>query len=141
MKKFLRLFAFALLLPVVVSCGDATGPEEDITGTYNLETVDGKSLPAVVEDSPGFRVEILSMTMVLNQDNTFTLDEAYRFTEGGEQNEVNESSDGSWERQGDTVIFRSEIDDDMTGRLGRGTITFTFEGNGANHTLVFRKGT
>ena len=58
--------ALALLGPFFGAC-DSTGPES-ITGTYQLTTVLGTTVPAVVIQFPDYKLEILEGSATLNAD-------------------------------------------------------------------------
>ncbi len=63
MKRFLGV---VLVTAMVTACSDAFSPE-GVAGVYNLETVDGQSLPVTVAG-----VNHTAESISLNADGTFT---------------------------------------------------------------------
>ena len=63
MKRFL---AVVLATAMVTACSNAFSPE-GVAGVYNLETVEGQSLPVTVGG-----VNLTAMSITLNADGTFT---------------------------------------------------------------------
>jgi len=115
MKKSLRLFALALLLPVFASCGDATSPEEEgITGTYTLQTVSNNPLPAVLEEGQYGPVMAHTILLTLREGGVFTTDEMYQAQSGDRAVKITQEKTGTWQRNGDTVSF-SQIQREYTG--------------------------
>src|SRR5438105_15543976 len=69
----MRRFLLAGLAMLLVACGGSTaaGPET-LSGTYTLRTVDGKTVPAVVFQDSQERDEVLSGSITLSSDKSWS---------------------------------------------------------------------
>ncbi|MEX1187286.1 MAG: hypothetical protein WEA80_11910 [Gemmatimonadaceae bacterium] len=137
MRKFMKVAAIAVLGLVAACGGDGDGINEpaSIAGTYNLQTLDGQSLPVVVFDEPGFRLEIVSGNFVLAASRTFTTSVVFRITEDNAVTTESESFNGTYTVTGSTVNFTYSDGDTDSATLAGNTLTFTDGGS----TAVFRK--
>lgn len=135
------LLAFAVLFAVVLSaCGggdDSTGPgSANISGTYTLRTINGRSLPATVFQAGADRVEVLSGNVTLTDGGTYTTQNTVRTTFGGVASTESETDAGTYTRSGTALTFRSSDDGTtVSGTVSNGAITVVFEGLSA----VYRK--
>lgn len=130
-----RALVLALLAFVfVAACGDSTAPKENFAGAYPLRTINGASLP-YVETFEGTRFELLSQTITLLEDGTFTVTGSVRFTEGTLTQTENFSERGTFTRNGPAITFIVPGESSISGTLVNEAITFSSEGL----TYVFRK--
>ncbi|MEX0908151.1 MAG: lipocalin family protein, partial [Gemmatimonadaceae bacterium] len=106
-----------------------------IAGTYNLQTLDGQSLPVVVFDEPGFKLEVVSGNFVLAANRTFTTNVVFRITADNEVSTEAESFSGTYTVSGSTVTFTYSDGDTDSATLAGDTLTFSDGGS----TAVFRK--
>ena len=107
MKATARLIL--LLLPLaVVACDSGTGPDDEpaITGTYDLQTVNGV-LPYILFEEGAERLEILQGRVTLRADSSFTDIVDFRFTEEGQVAVVADTIEGRWSRTGMAVTFQA----------------------------------
>jgi hypothetical protein len=86
-RKLIGVFALTLALALpLAGCSDATSPEEGIEGVYTLQTVNGGTLPWYAGDFAGqtgsIRVDVVSGSVTLLADGTFTDKTTFRLTEG-----------------------------------------------------------
>jgi hypothetical protein len=107
-----------LVLPLLAlaACDDGWGVW-GVGGTYQLEAVNGRNIPAVVFERVGrddFQVAVVNGELRLRGDNSFRLDIMYRETEPGTETEYGTSLAGRWERHDDLVVL--EYVDPGTGR-------------------------
>lgn len=58
------------------------GPAPTIFGRYSLRSVDGEAVPVIMSEVPNFKLEIMTGTILLNNDNTFTDSTELRRTDG-----------------------------------------------------------
>ena len=116
------------------ACGDSTDPDS-IAGTYNLQTVDGESLPIILGGGGDNMVELASAFERLNDDGTFLESSTFRLTEDGDVSTDVETSDGSWTQSGTAITFTYTGGGTFTGSISGNTLTTTQQG----FTLVFRK--
>ncbi|HYD53081.1 MAG TPA: hypothetical protein VEA99_10650 [Gemmatimonadaceae bacterium] len=105
------LAALALVISVA-ACSDITGPGS--TGTYDLETVNGRSLPFVVRSEIGYRLELTRSTLTLERDGSYTSTFTWRETENGQSFTDTERYSGTYERRGDDLWLYDDFDGSTT---------------------------
>jgi hypothetical protein len=70
----------------LVACSDSTGPDQnELAGSYTLLTIDGASLPVVVDQVGEDKAEVTMGTVTLDEDGTFGDATELRITEAGGQ--------------------------------------------------------
>lgn len=132
--RFVRL---VLTAAVFAGCGgdSATGPGS-ITGTYELQTVDGDPLPYVVVQIGADRLEITGGRITLNADNTFSDRLEFRLVEDGETTDPDpETVTGTYQASGSSVTLTYPGGETSTVTVSGGTLTQSVEGI----TFVYRK--
>lgn len=138
MNRFARvLTCFSLF--VAASCGgrDSTSPETaGIAGSYALQTVNGAALPFFVLQIGSDKIEVLSETVTLSHDGTFTQQGSLRITENGAVSTDNFTEVGSYTRNGTglDLVFSSD-ETTGTGTISGNTITVGISGV----SLVYRR--
>jgi hypothetical protein len=139
MAQFLRNTLRAGMLAVVLAaCSDSTGPDtDDLVGSYDLITIDGASLPVIVDQIGEDKLEITMGTVTLDEDGTFGDATELRITEGGVVTTEVQSTQGTWTLSGSTVTF---VPNDGSGNYtmtwnGQLRLTQLFEG----FTLVYER--
>jgi hypothetical protein len=122
MAQFLRNTLRAGVLAVALAgCSDSTGPDtDDLVGSYDLITIDGASLPVIVDQIGEDKAEITMGTVTLDEDGTFGDVTELRITEGGVVTTEVVSTQGTWTVSGSTVTF---VPND-----GSGNYTMTWDG-------------
>ena len=136
-----KLFGMLALAGAVAlgGCGDddGTGPDNNIEGTYTLETIEGEELPVTVIDFEGYSLVVLSGSVRLMDDNEFTASLTFRETFEGETDTYSETDSGTWSRSGNSITFKyedAELEDDVA-TYSDGRLTLEAEGL----TLIFEK--
>ena len=140
MAHFLRntLRAGAIAVALAACSGDSTGPDsDDLVGSYDLITIDGASLPVIVDQIGEDKAEITMGTVTLDEDGTFGDATELRITEGGVVSTEVQSTQGTWMVSGSTVTF---VPNDGTGTYsmtwnGQLRLTQIFQG----FTLVYER--
>jgi hypothetical protein len=127
---FILLCAFAW-----VGCGDDSTEPQDISGRYELRTVNGSNLPYTVIQVGNSRVEILSGFLNLNGDGTFSSSLTTRTTQGTSTSTTSDTGSGTWTQTGNQLSFRESDGTQATGVLSGTQITSVVE----NVSLVFSK--
>lgn len=143
MQKVGRIFGLVALvvgLGFFGACGGddngGTSPNGDsVFGTYNLVEAAGKSIPAVIEEEPGYTFEITGGSVRLNDDDTFSFRLQLRETENGQTATQEVLETGSFSRTGSQINLNSQEMGTVTASLSGGRITVIFEGV----TLIFQK--
>ena len=125
-------------------------------GTYTLAQVEGRALPAVVEADGACRDELLSGTLTLAADGTWTLETVEReLCEGQPSREDRETERGRYTLSGTAVAFTADddaaddadapadddgadvdIDEPASGTVDGGTLTVRLR---EGQTVVFRR--
>ncbi|HSE51855.1 MAG TPA: hypothetical protein VLB00_06680 [Gemmatimonadales bacterium] len=107
MVQFLRNTLRAGALAVALAaCSDSTGPgTDDLVGSYDLITIDGASLPVIVDQIGEDKAEITMGTVTLDEDGIFGDVTEIRITEGGVVTTEVQSTQGTWTVSGSTVTF------------------------------------
>ena len=89
----------------IAGCGDSgTGPD-DISGRYELMTIDGVMLPFTIIQLGNEFPEVTSGFIQLNSDGTFTSSIIMSSTTAGSTQTVTESENGTWTQYGNQVTF------------------------------------
>jgi hypothetical protein len=139
MAQFLRMALRAgVLMVALAACSDSTGPNSDnLVGSYDLITVDGASLPVIVDQIGEDKAEITMGTVTLDEDGTFGDVTELRITEAGVVTTEVVSTQGTWTVSGSTVTF---VPNDGSGNYsmtwdGQLRLTQLFQG----FTLVYDK--
>ena len=123
-----------LALAAVAACGgdDPPAPRQ-LPGTYPLVSANGRPLPAVVHEEPGYKLEITAGTISLATSGSFSDSYTIRETIDDVVQPIAEiTCYGSWTRSGSTVTL-SEIvtdkcgDDASAAWDGDNTLTVTWD--------------
>jgi hypothetical protein len=128
----------------LAACGSddngSTGPS-DVTGAYNLSTVNSSNLPYTVPNVDGDEI-IQEGQVVLSNDNTYTVQGSGTF-DGSDSQLV--SDHGTYTHSGTHVTFTSEVfSSSYTATVTSTTLTATvpgaiFESTDTSITLLFTK--
>lgn len=140
MGHFLRntLRAGVIAVALAACSGDSTGPDsDDLVGSYDLITIDGASLPVIVDQVGEDKAEITLGTVTLDEDGTFGDATELRLTQGGVVTTEVQSTQGTWTVSGSTVTF---VPNDGSGNYsmtwnGQLRLTQIFQG----FTLVYER--
>lgn len=130
-----KLFVLAALA-FTAACGDSSTSVSSISGTYNLQTVNGSSLPYVFQ-AANPKIEIISEQLVLSSNSTFSLTDQERTTPtGGSPTTQAFTETGTWTLSGSTitVVFASDASR-SSGTVSGNTISIAETG----FNLVFLK--
>lgn len=134
----MRRMLSTIALAAVVGCGGDDSPApRALEGTYPLVTVDGRALPTVVIEVPGYKLEVLSRTITVGANAAFTDSYTIRETEDGVVHPVRTvTCSGSWTRSGNTVTLtetQTTVDCGGIGVAawdGNNTLTIDWESTG-----------
>ena len=132
----LRRSLLSLLLSVgVLSCGDATGPD-DLLGTWRLQSVSGQSLPFILEQDATRKVELTGETVTLLASGRQTMVTSFRVTEGGNVFTESIPAPGNYTVDGSTLLLTFDNDEDKYTALVNGD-TMTIDDIGL--TFLYRR--
>lgn len=125
--------------PVAPTNGNGGGGGGGITGAYNLQTVNGNSLPVVTFQQGNDKQEITAGSVSLNADNTASLSLTIRETVGATVTTQTSTDVGTYAVTGNQVTFTFN-GSTLVAVLNGGTLSFSINQGGASGiTLVFQK--
>ena len=120
MRKNLSFAAALLGILLFGGCrvGDVLGPDSNsISGTYELRTVNGRGLPAVLHQEPGYRLEVLNANFTFSRDGTYSEAGIVREIVNGSASTSSSSTNGYYEYYNGEITFQ-----DNTGRTYYGSV-------------------
>lgn len=127
MRKLIAVLAL-LLLPLSACGGDSTGPDNSFAGSYELRSIGGSPLPFTVIQVGADRLEVVSGTLTINEDGTFSDRATFRITESGNVTTEQEAVAGTYTRNNNAFTFSDTDGDVYSGSLQGNTMTVTVEG-------------
>ena len=129
MRKFLFL-CLALLLPLA-ACGDdgPTDPTQSAVGTYTLVQVNGSPVPALLGQFEEGRIDVLSGTLTLRNDKSYTETVNVRFTPTtGVVQTIPVTENGTFTVTGSTVQFKTSDGETYSGTLSGKFLEYNVDG-------------
>ncbi|MFL5560338.1 MAG: hypothetical protein ACJ79K_02580 [Gemmatimonadaceae bacterium] len=137
----MRRLAVAFLLIVAAACGSdkSTGPKR-IEGTYTMQSIDSQTLPMIYYDDPaaGQRVEVLSGSITLSSNGTYSSPWSLRITDAGTVSPYSETCTGTYTRSGNSITMNETDNNGFCGGVFNadwdGNNTLTEEGS-----VVYRR--
>lgn len=137
MRKVWSMSAALAAAVILSSCSaiDAFGTAGRFNGTYELVSVNGMRIPAMIYQEPGYRLEVLNANFTLEDDGTYTEAGIVRETVNGISSTSSSSSYGYYDYLGGEMTF-----EESTGRRYYGTLdgsTLTVQDQGV--TLTYRR--
>ena len=136
--RSLVMAAFALLTIGTTACGGgdkSTGPGS-LAGTYDLQSINGMTLPVTVYQEGSYKVEVTDGSVTMNADNTFLGSTTIRESDAGGSSSSSVVCPGTYTRNGSAITFaESPSSDDDCGGTYAGTWS-----NGNTITVTFAPG-
>ena len=132
-----RALLVLLLAFAWVGCGDdGTDLDANVSGRFELRTVNGSALPYTVLAIGNDRLEILSGFLQANTDQTYQFSLTSRVTQGTQSQTTTDADTGSWTQTGNQLVFTSSADGSTQTAVSSGNeLIAIVEG----FSLVFRK--
>ena len=133
-----RSFCTLLLaLAALTACGGDSGndPKASLPGSYALSTIDSRTVPLVIFQDAEYKLELLSGSLVLGGNGTFTESVRLRETDANGTQEPVIPCNGTYTQSGNTLVL-TETDtgtEDCGGNFsatwdGRNTVTVDYYG-------------
>lgn len=133
----LRRYLLSLLTcAVILSCSDASGPDNRLLGTWRLQTVSGQPIPYILEQDGARTVELTGETVTLLASGRQTMVTSFRVTEGANVFTESIPAPGSYTVNGSTLTLRFDSDPDIYTAIVNGD-TMTIEDIGL--IFVYRR--
>ena len=130
----MRIVPLALLVGAVCLAGCSDDDNNfivvpSVTGTFTLQTANGRPLPAIVVDSvsPPLRIEVLAGHITLRADGTFEDEVDFRQSLGGVVTNTQVVCPGTFTVSGNTISFTE---------TGTGLCVDRFTGTASGNTLT-----
>ena len=101
----MRYFATLAVVLLLTACNEFTGAKSnDHVGSYSMSSVNGNVLPFTLTDATAdTMVTVLSGTIMLNGDRTFTDQARFRLVAGGDTTVDEQVIEGRYVRSGESV--------------------------------------
>jgi hypothetical protein len=136
----MRNFVLALIAMVTLSSCAEKGPtlaEISLTGVYTVRTVNGNNLPVVLTGSGTTTIELVSSTLTLNANGSYTDMGTLRHTSAGVVTMGPNNDAGTYTFANGTIRFASTVNAGsiLNGTPGTNTITIVSQGM----TIVYRR--
>jgi len=126
-----RVFLAFLVLGLVACRDDVIGPE-DIAGTYTLQSVNGQSLPWVLEAG----IEVTAGSVTINENMTCSRSLTATLTDGGTVVTVTNTDEGTYTFVNGAIMFAWDSDDSTdSGSIVGSRLTLSADGD----VLILRK--
>ena len=124
-------------LAILSSCTalDSITSAGRVRGTYELWTVNGDQVPAIVYQEPGYRLEVLNAAFTLEDDGSYTEAGIVRETINGQTSTRSSSSSGYYDYYNGELTF-----DESSGRRYYGSLdgtTLVIDDQGV--TMTYRR--
>ena len=103
----------------------STTPVDPI-GSYALVLLNGEPVPAIIEEDETWKEEVVTGTLHVRADSTFTLSYLERDTDKatGETEENTRSASGTWRRNGQSFVFtETQLDPEVTAEVWPATFS------------------
>ena len=130
---------FAASLCAAAACGSdspAAPTLASVAGTWNLQTVNGVSLPLVLSQTSTEKHELTALTFDATSTGTFTETDSYRDTVNGVVSTSSTGDSGTYTINGSSITFTFDSDGlSDTGTISGNTLTIISQGI----VLVLRK--
>jgi hypothetical protein len=96
-----------LAIAALTACGGDGGsdPKVSLPGSYALSTVDSRAVPLVVIQDPDYKLEILSGSLVVGGNGTFTESLRIRETDANGTLETLIPCNGTYTQSGNTLVL------------------------------------
>ncbi len=130
MKRILAMAALTLLASVGCGGSDSTSPQETVSGTYSLQTVNGSPPPTTLFTSVEYKLEIMASTYTLKSDGKYANAATFRETINGTTTTGTDNNAGTWTVTGTTIVLvdADTPTDKISGTISGGKMTLTDQG-------------
>lgn len=142
-RSLALVVGFAVVATIAACGGDSpSGPATPKTadGSYNISTVNGKTLPVAIFSDTNFMYEVTSGTLSLTTDGKFSVVTKFRQTIPDNVSIFVDSTGGTWLSSGAKVMFTNAQDASVdSATFANGQLTFTEVDTKATTTFVYTR--
>ena len=131
-----RITVLSLISLLIVGCGDDTGPDAGLVGTWRLQSVDGQPLPWILEEPGVDKLEVTEEIYTLREGGLFSMTTTFRVTDAGAVSSETVPHNGTYIVDGSSVTF-TYTSDGSTDIAAIDNVTMTLDDIG--HTFVYRR--
>jgi len=122
MRKRLLTVAAVSVVSGFAACSDLAGPDTDQYGAYELQTLNGATLPTVVYQDVSEVDELISETFRIYTDGSYTDDYTLRVSSSSGQSTISRRDVGTYKQVGKAFQFvdgnnGQSFDGDLQGRV------------------------
>jgi hypothetical protein len=142
-RSLALVVGFAIVATIAACGGDSpSGPATPKTpdGSYNISTINGKTLPVAIFSDTNFMYEVTSGSLSLTTDGKFSVVTKFRQTIPGNVSVFVDSTGGKWLLSGAKVMFTNAQDASVdSATFANGQLTFTEVDTKATTTFVYTR--
>jgi len=138
MRRIMSLGLALVASTTIAGCSalDSIGSDGDrISGTYELRTVNGRGLPAVLYEDRGYRLEILNANFTIDRDGTYSEAGIVREIVNGSATTSSNSTYGYYDYYNGEVTFEESGGRRYYGTMQSNRLTIIDDGV----TLVYQR--
>lgn len=138
-----RILSIAVAAGTLALAGCGSGDDgpmglDEVAGTYHLETINNAPLPFTTDEDETYKAEILSSSITLREDRTFSWAFSGRSTDNGVATINSETFTGTYTLSGSRLTL-TEPEGSTDATLADDTITIVVTGPIGTFTLRFRR--
>ncbi len=131
MRKILSMCVGLIGIAALSGCNalDSIGSNDNnISGSYELRTVNGRNLPAVLYTEPGYRLEVLNANFTLSSNGTYSEAGIVREVVNGIASTSSNSTRGYYEYFNGEITFEDDDGRIFYGSADRNTLIVEDDG-------------
>lgn len=142
-KRSLLAAISCVVLTLSACGGDSVSSPVSLTpttpvGSYDIQTVNGKSVPVTIQSDGTYTNEITAGVMTLTAGGTWSKVTTTRVTVPGSVQIYADTNAGAWTQSADSIQFTSTLDGTKQGALWvKGLLTVVTTQDNSNVTLVY----
>ena len=130
-----RLASVVLTGVLLTACGGDAFSPENVSGTYNLETISGNPLPFSMTDASGITGTTTAGSIILNANGTMSISTTVTITIAGTTTTNTFGGSGTFELVAPSTIRLTSDGETLSGTLDGDRITII----GGGDSFVYRK--
>jgi nitrogen fixation protein FixH len=128
----LRKLIFAAFAIAIAGCGgDSTGPIASAVGTWNLQSIDGHTLPftLISQASPPYQLDVVSDVFVAHSNGTYDETATIRENDNGTITTTTVPDNGTWTQNNGAVTVTASDGSVSSAAITGNIITLNADGD------------